>query len=198
MSFTNKMSPQEYELIGKETTEKALEDLQEQMKTFKRPEYTSDLESINSSDENEDLINFNKNYSTNIMNELSKFKVSKLNKYKNEDKVLVLFDELLTRNNTLLKKNLKLQHKHRKVSKELKSIESKEYSKQIFANSKTMENNDLKKINAKLEEDCKNNKNILGKSERVNYISRFTIGVQFMLIIYMYLVLNANTFLIFN
>ena len=196
MSF-NKISPQEYELIGKETTEKALEELQEQMKNFKKPEYVSDLESINSSEDEDthDLSKFNKDYTNNILSELAKFKVSKS---KSEDKTVLLFDELLTRNNDLIKDNLKLQNKISKISKELKSIESKEYSKQIFANSKTMENTDLKKLNAILEKDIKTQKNILVKSERINYISRFIIGLQFMIIIYMYLVLNANTFLIFN
>ena len=196
--MNSKITMNEYESSGKDFTQKALVELQEQLKNFKpnKVEY-SDIESYYSDDED------NIFEVSSVRDELSKFKLENpintsnaKKKVRDRDKYIVMFEEVMDRNNILTRKNVKLEHKIKKISGELTIVEIREHNKQVFANSKTIENDDLIKQKKFLEK-CLNTKSEeLVKYERINYIGRFLIGTQFLIMIYMYVVLNADKFLL--
>lgn len=191
------MTMEEYESSGKDFTQKALVELQDQLKNYKPNKVeNSDVESDYSDDENIFEVSA-------VRDELSKFKLenpintsSNKQKFRDKDKFIVMFEEVMNRNNILTRKNVKLDYKIKKISNELKTVETREHNKQVFANSKTIENDDLIKQKKILEKRLNIKSEELVKYERINYIGRFLIGTQFLIMIYMYVVLNADKFLL--
>lgn len=190
------MSIEEYERTGKDYTQRALMELQDQLKNFNPNKNVDSDDSMDIDNDNNNTIKM-----TSIQDELSKYRLenSKIitkEKIRDKDKFIIMFEEVMDRNNILIRKNSKLENKLKKLQTEITQIQTREHNKNVFANSKTLENADLLKDKKMLELKLTNKKDEIEKYERFNYIGRFVIGTQFLIMTYMYVVLNADKFLI--
>lgn len=213
--FTSHMTSEEYDKQGKEYTARALAELNNHLqekkvnKTNTSRGSNRDAENWSDNSDSDDEINTD----INIRSQVLKQEVShELNKYKienhpsqssytssnthtlqsNDDRIIHMFNDLISRNTNLINQNNRLQNSHKKLKKKIHETETREYNKQVYSTSLEVEKNSLLEKNTRLEENAKKHTNELRYSSRLNYATRFIIGLQILLMLYMYIVYNID------